>query len=645
MSGVRLDTVRRPREHAANITQARVKVPVPSVAVKISTGRPPHHRSWGWLPEYSVIGAIGLLLISLAYTAARSEEAWAGTLLWSGLILLFGPAAGRLAFGRPGERENLGLVLIPGFFLYLVKIMHSPVNFTSFDEFLHWRTLSDLVRSDHLFNVNPLLPSSALYPGLEMVTGALVKLSGLPYFTAGIIILGAGRIVLLLSFYLIFKELSRSGRLAGIATLVYMTNPNFVFFDADFSYESLALPLAGLLLFVIVRRQQLDRFEAGAKGLTVAAVITGSAVVMTHHITSYVVLGLLVLWTFLDKLKNTKQSSKPARPGPGPGGMAIFMLVAVLAWILNIAGIIIGYLSPHLQAAAKEMGNLIAQEGDSGRQLFQNSTTGVSSPLWERFVAFGAVGLILLVLPFGFWRIWKKYLNNPLVLTLAAAALLYPVSLAFRLTRAGWEAANRSSEFLFLGVGLVFALGVFQIATFPFPKGLKQAGPFLFSACLSVMLLGGIIAGWNPRQLLPGAYKVEEGSLSIEPQGIQAALWANTYLGPNNFMGVYGTNMNLMGSYGDQNVSTTLSGGINMAWVLFAPRLEAEQIEQIQRGLLKYIVVDRRLAQVPYLAASFYPNGSITEALDKFNNITGVKRIFDSGDIIIYDVGAISGAG
>jgi hypothetical protein len=100
-----------------------------------------------------------------------------------------------------------------------------------------------------------------------------------------------------------------------------------------------------------------------------------------------------------------------------------------------------------------------------------------------------------------------------------------------------------------------------------------------------------------------------------------------------------------MGSYGDQNVSTTLSGGINPAWILFAPRLEAEQIEQIQRGLLKYFVVDRRLAQAPYLAKSFYPEGSITEALAKFNNLAQVSRLFDSGDIIIYDIGAISGAG
>jgi hypothetical protein len=138
---------------------------------------------------------------------------------------------------------------------------------------------------------------------------------------------------------------------------------------------------------------------------------------------------------------------------------------------------------------------------------------------------------------------------------------------------------------------------------------------------------------------------VENGSRSIEPQGIEAARWANTYLGPNNFMGVYGVNMNLMGSYGDQNVSTTLSGGINPAWILFAPRLEAEQIEQIQRGLLKYFVVDRRLAQAPYLAKSFYPEGSITEALAKFNNLAQVSRLFDSGDIIIYDIGAISGAG
>ncbi len=598
-------------------------------------------QDWGWLPELSLTSAIGLLLIALGDTAARTGEAGADGLFWGGLLLIFGPAAGRLIYARISERESFGLVLMLGFFLYLVKVMHSPVGFTFFDEFLHWRTLNDIIKSDFLFNVNPLLPTSAIYPGLEIVMTAVIKLSGLPYFPAAMGLLGLGRLVFLLSLYMIFKEISRSNRVAGLATLAYMTNPNFLFFDSDFSYESLALPLTGLVLFAMVRRYNIPGVGFETRGLTVIALMAGSAVVVTHHITSYALIALLILWTVIDKLKNRKQHKLQQ---PGPGGMALFVLVAALAWILNVASIVVTYLSPHLEGAVKELAGLIAREQGEGRQLFQSSGAGQVAPLWERLVSFGGVGLILLLMPFGLWHIWKNYRDNTLAITLAVGALLYPVSLAFRLTKAGWEASNRSSEFLFLAVGLVFALAISQIATFRFSRWLKWSGPVLLSACLSVMLLSGIIAGWNPSERLPEPYKVENGSRSIEPEGIAAAKWTNIHLGPNNWLGAYGTTMNLMGSYGDQNVSTTLSGGINVAWVLFAPQLETEQLAQIRRGYLKYFVIDRRISQAPYLANSFYPQSSITEALDKFDHIAGVSRIFDSGNLIIYDIGVLSGA-
>jgi hypothetical protein len=306
MRGLRLDLLKRPLQSAVNTA------PQPALEITTSLASPDlattekiiaglQRKGWGRLPEYSLAGAVGLLVIALGDAAARTGEAWAGSLFWLGLLILFGSAAGRLAFGRPTERESLGLILILGFFLYLVKVMHSPVSFSFFDEFLHWRTLNDLVKSDHLFNVNPLLPTSALFPGLEIVIAALAKLSGLPYFPAALVVLGIARLVLLLSLYLIFKEISRSNRVAGIAVLVYMTNPNFLFFDADFSYESLALPLAGLVLYAMVRRQCRPGFGREAKGLSVVALIAGSAVVVTHHITSYALLAMLLLWTLFDK--------------------------------------------------------------------------------------------------------------------------------------------------------------------------------------------------------------------------------------------------------------------------------------------------------------------------------------------------------
>src|SRR5262249_37803989 len=139
--------------------------------------------------------------------------------------------------------------------LFMVKVIVSPLSFTDFDAFLHWKTAEDITSSGHLFNTNPLLPASPFYPGLEIVTNALSTLSGLSIFHAEIIMVAIARLSMVLSLFITCELLTKSARTAGIAMMIYISNSQFVFFDAMFSYETLALPLATVLLFAVTHHQ------------------------------------------------------------------------------------------------------------------------------------------------------------------------------------------------------------------------------------------------------------------------------------------------------------------------------------------------------------------------------------------------------
>ena len=65
---------------------------------------------------------------------------------------------------------------------------------------------------------------------------------------------GVARLLLVLALYLFFARVSGSTRIAALATLLYMANPNFVYFGAIVAYESLALPLASVVLLAVALR-------------------------------------------------------------------------------------------------------------------------------------------------------------------------------------------------------------------------------------------------------------------------------------------------------------------------------------------------------------------------------------------------------
>jgi hypothetical protein len=617
------------------------------LACAVSVSRPalslPAVRAgdWGWLPALSVVGALGVLLLALAHTGARYNTAWAQPLYWAGLVVLVAPLSGRLIMPGLSRQETIGLVLFVGVASYFAKFLHSPIRFTFFDEFLHWRTANDIVKSGHLFKENSLLPVSPLYPGLEVATNAIVHLTGLSIFEAGALLIAVARLVLMLAIYLFYEQISGSARTGGLAAAIYTTNTHFVIFDGQFAYESLALAIALTTIFALVRRQ---RTGDGTKaGLHLVVVLGLWALVATHHATSYMIAIFLVAWMVITAIYNKWF-------GAGLPDMLWVVALAVIVnvvWLVCVSSITIGYLAPHLEGAVTSVVNLIAGEG-SDRELFKSST-GIPTPLLEKLIGLGGPGLIMPSLPVGLLLFWGRYRKNATAFTLALGALTYPVTLAMRLTGGGWEVSARSSVFVFIPLAFVLALAV-EHAWMPRP--LLWLRPLLFAAYMAVLFCSGIVGGWSPWARMPWPYMVGADTRSIEPQGLAAAAWASEFLGPDNRIAADRINMTLLGTYGEQRMITDLIDKVTISGIFLAPRIGPNELAAIRDGRIRYLAVDGRISTSLPLDGHYYEGWEKMvvpytdpirlSVLRKFDTMKHVSRLFDSGDITFYDVGALA---
>ena len=600
-------------------------------------------NTWGWLPVLSLTAAVGIFLFALAYNAGRISSPWANLLFWCGIVVFFLPIAMRIISPAPARCERIALLFVLAIALYLVKFLQYPLYFANYDEFTHWRTAYDIAASGHLFQFNPLLPISSYYPGLEIATNALSSLTGLSIFDAGITLIGLTRLLFVLSLYLSYERFSNSGQVAGIATLLYMANSGFVSTDEMFSYESLALPLAAFVLFVVARR----RFVAAGRrpGLSLIIWFGLGAVVITHHVTSYALVAFLLLWTVMWIAVSFRLGSYQ-KGQASPGGVALLGVLLCLGWLFYTGSIVVDYLAEPLKGALNQFSQILISER-APRQLLHSGA--FVSPLWERMMSYGSEALIVLGLPFGLFKIWRYLRANAAALALALGAIAFPVAQSFRLTQKGAESADRSTEFLFLGVAFVLAIGIVQFWLSRSP-GWRRA--VIVVGAISVIFIGQLIIGTGPLDRLPGLYLVSADQRSIEPEGITAAQWMQTYLGPGHRVASDRINTLLLGTYGDEWVVTGSYEEI-ATWPLFlSPQFQSQLVVILQQDKLQYLVFDHRLSTGLPVVGTYFNKGEPDayhytqpiplSALEKFDNVTNVSRIFDSGNIVIYDIEAIA---
>lgn len=600
-----------------------------------------------------LVAGFGVLLVAAAGAVSRAGGSHAEPLFWVGLLTIVVPLAWRASGAQVQRFERLGLLISGVVALYAVKVFLAPSGFAfTGDEFVHIRTAQDILASHHLFTSNPINLIGPRYPGLEIITVGLAQMAGLRIFVAGLIVIGLARLLVALSLFYIFEIATTSSRVAVLGVLVYFANPNFLFEGSQFSYESLGLPLAMFAVFAAVHaldtrgeRQAglaMDNglAEVGGVGATersrilsglIVCILVIAATIPTHHLASYALAFFFLLWGLVTLVMRRGSLSRYI------AFAALAACAGAAAWALFVAPKTWSYLTQDPSQGIAQLVRILTRSSPPKR-LFTSAGQTIA-PQWEHIVAFAAVGILIVSLPFGLFYLWRRYGSSSLAWVLGLAAAAYPASLALRLTTAGTEASNRASEYVF--VGLAIALGVFAVAKLG--TGEAAVRRSLFAVLLGVVLMGGVIVGWAPHARLPGPFLIAAGSRSIDPQGEDAARWLLAAVGPGHRLAADRTDTLLMVVLGRQ-YSLTAGGGEGSYWPLFFDStLTQRDLRLIRMKKVEYVVIDRRLAlgrplDLVYIEGG-EPNVAIrSQGLAKFDGVPGVSRIYDSGAIQIYDV-------
>jgi len=646
----------QPIQHSIVVVQHRICDAAPEAYQRQGT-KESKYAALNWSLIITLLNVFGLLSIAYGFTQARQVGADISLLLFCGLILLFVPVVIKLLLPTTTRAERIYLLCLIGISLYLVKVLSSPLYFSLFDEFLHMRTANDIASTGHLYSENSILPVSAYYPGLEIVTNALSELSGLDIFYAGNILIGVARFIMILSLFLLYEQLLKSHRAASIATIIYLTNPHFLMFDAEFSYESLAFPLSILTLVVLVPYQgmatrlkdlrmqnvlpeikALKSLSADLVRIAGIAWLIIVAVAFTHHITDYFLDSLLALWAILYVWLRVAPLYKA-----GLVRTVLFAIVISLLVIFRPGNPVIVYLSSFAGSTFAEFDHILAGSGGA-RQLF-TTYNDHPTPLWERGLTISSFFIVLGCLPFGLLCLWRQR-ANALVCVFGIIAFLYPAIQIFRFTNTGSEFTDRAAAFLFLPLSYVLAL--FFIHFWPLQQ-LRKSQIALIAVLLTIMMCGGVILGAGPQlAVFPGPYEAIADGHSIEMQGIESAQWVHGHLAPDSRMAADRINQVLQAVYGRQYIVSELVSRLDLSPVFMDRSFGASELALLQAAHIRYIVVDMRLTHLRPLLGFYYEQSEPgayqhlkpidVQAFEKFRMIHGIEAIYDGGDIIIYDV-------
>jgi hypothetical protein len=630
--GGRRPTAARPRADEAGDAATGSRLPVSAVALS---------------------AAAGLVVVAAADAAGRLGHAsapWADGMYWFGQALILAPVWARMVSRRLLSAAGTAtLVVVLTVAEYLVKVCYSPAAFLYPDELTHWRGTVEILRAGKLSTVNYLLPISSRYPGLEEVAAALASVTGLSVFVTGLIVAGVAHLLFVCVLYILFGNVSGSHRVAGTAVLLYASNPLFQSFDSMFIYQTVALPFLGLAVLAAWRLATPDRTGNRVGWLTVA-VLSVTATVVTHHVTSYMLVATLVVIALAGLLTGDRRTRNWAAM------LALLSAMAVAGWLVFEAPQTRGYLEP---AVAGTLRGLTAVLGGG----HGSAPPAPAAPLGN--LVLGAAGVLTLsaLLPFGWWQALRRYRRQPWVVAMALGSVSWYLIVAVRFAVAdGSELAGRAATFVYVPTGFTAALALAHFMGAAFRR--RATGPagrwratlaagaarrwraaFTVAAVLAGGLLlsfDGLANGWPPFwERLPGPHQVAGAERSVGPEEIAAAKWALAALGPGNRFAADSGSYPVLGSYGDQNPVR------DVGYLYTSPAFTPSDAERAHAQALRYLLVDRRLAAALPVSGQYFPvdpeAGKYSRPLRaadlaKFDYVPSVARIYDSGDIVIYDL-------
>jgi hypothetical protein len=593
-------------------------------------------RGLGRVPEVALGMAIATIIVAVAFAGARSSKSWATDLFWVGQVALYAIPAAFLLFRRSLLRaEAFGIALLMPVATYLILAYYSPDQFRFIDEFQHVQTAQTILATHHLFHASTALPVSPQYPGLEIITTALVALTHLSITTSGMIVTGMAHVLVGLCLYFLVLEVFGRPRIAAFAAVIYATGPHYQFFDSYFIYQTVALPFLLLSLLAVVKMMKSKGGVANAWGAV--AIAAGAVTVVSHHITSYALVGLLLLFVVVQLFL-----PRPARSWRVP---VVLLVVAamVVGWDLGVATATLSYIKPIIDSLLGRHGVLpnSHKQGVSGN-------LPVVDTVWE----YASTLLLVILVLVGAWQAWRARLrdSNAVSLGLALGALSIFIVLVVRVASGdGSELAGRAMSFALIPISIVCgAVIIDRVRRKPdhpkhgIPRFATLGMAAIGTGVLVVLAVGGIAGGWPSYYArLPGPYRVSAYERSVDEHNLDAAAWAAATLPRGGGVASDDFTESMFSSIGNQAYQR------NLANLFLTTSYTAANRSLVKSKRITYVVADRRITeQLPAAGFYFSPDphqGNYKKPLarasiDKFNSVPGVSRVFDDGTIVIYDL-------
>jgi hypothetical protein len=493
----------------------------------------------------------------------------------------------------------------------------------------------------------------------------------------------AARVALVLALCDAVEHLTGSHRAGGLAVAAYSVSAQFIFFNSQFAYQTLALPLALAAVAFVARARWVDNPGPLFFGATVCLL----AVAVTHHVTSFLTAAFLAVWA-------VAQRGTPARRRLFYG--ALIAAVTTTMWAMVQWSLLRVYLGPIADDLTTQV------TGGFHRTPFHDES-GEVEPVWERLLMLyyavavtSVVSSLMLIsarsilrrrrsgarcepargagdvrglrnarsvlrLPVEFtayFSVLKRSARRdaqqwepPLLLVLMAAMI--PALFAARVMPSWGSIGDRFLTFLFLPLSVLVADGAVRWSrSLPQPNIAQRNQLKLFRRVVVLLatgvFVGGHLMGSGPDWArLPGPYLITADGRSMDAETLAAVRWAVDGLPPGSRIGADRVSSVLLSSQAG-SWPVTQDDHLFTPNLYFADRWGAQALKTVRHLHLRYLYVDRRFADgLPRLGSYFYkgerpgPQRLTRAELTKFDNIAGVHAVYRHGPIVIYDTSGL----
>jgi hypothetical protein len=606
-----------------------------------------HHRRMQWHRPHASLAHPGegtrLVIWQLAALAgqvvavalARHEHRLIAEVISDiSLAAAYGRALWTLTAAHLDKRIRNLAVLCLGIVPTLMWRATNPLLFTGFDEQLHMRTLGDILSSHRLFEANPLLEVSPRYPGLEAVTTLLYQF-GIPTMAAATIVILVCRVVLVFTLCDAVEHLTGSERAGGLAVAIYALSSQFVFFNSQYSYQTMALPLALAAVSFIVRAQEATDPRPNLIGATLCLL----AVAVTHHVTSFLTAGLMLAWLIVENGRGRLWVAYGACAAIG----------STLLWALVQRQLLSDYFGPIINDVGAQVAN------GARREVFKDDAGTKARALDQYLLLYYAAVMSLIVAAVMVMAYRERHFRWGRVLLLIGLTASVPIGLAARVVPSGGQLFDRSSSFVFIP----FSMYVASFAAWywwrePHHYGFRQHRRMVQIRIVGTVLaaitfLGGYVLGSGPSWArLPGPFMAAADTRSMDSETLAAAKWARTALAPGSRIAADRVSSTLLAS--QAGLWPVMKGprGIDAPALYVAPSWGMTETDMAAAMRLRYIYVDRRLAAEKPPFGSYFFKGETGDGeqltdkqLTKFDEVPGIKVVYRHGPVSIYDLSVL----